>query len=235
MKRFAPRLLLAVVLSIGSLGAAEKPPLHFLAPGSVDPKAVLPPPPAPGSPGAMADLETVLRVQATRTPNDISWARTIERDDVFLHAQVLGSWFNRENLPVTAAFLKEVSDDMYAVSRTAKELFPRPRPPRVDSTVLPCVNLPESGSYPSGHSMQAFVWATVLSEIFPDRETELMARAHQAAWGRVIGGVHFPSDTIGGRILAEAIVAELRKNPAYRAGIEKCRAEAAALTVKKAA
>jgi acid phosphatase (class A) len=235
MKRLAPRLLLAVVLSIGSVAAAEKPPLHFIAPGAIDLKAVLPPPPGPGSPGALADLETVLRVQATRTPNDISWARLIERDEVFLHAQVLGPWFNRESLPVTAAFLKEVSDDMYAVSRAAKELFPRPRPPRVDASVIPCVNLPESGSYPSGHSMQAYVWAAVLSEIFPDRETDLMARAHQAAWGRVIGGVHFPSDTIGGRFLADAIIAELRKNPAYRSGIERCRAEVAALTLKKAA
>jgi acid phosphatase (class A) len=235
MKRFfTPVLLAASLLAVAPAHSAESK-LHFLVDGAINAKAILPPPPAPGSPGALGDLETVLRTQAVRTPNDVSWARFIERDNVFNNSQVLGSWFTKENLPATAAFLKEVSDDMYAVSRSAKDVYPRPRPPRVDPEVRPCVDLSESGSYPSGHSMQAFVWANVLAEIFPEYRVELIARAHQAAWGRVIGGVHFPSDTVGGRILGQAIVEELRKNPAYRAGIEKCRTEAAPFLLKRAA
>ena len=83
--------------------------------------------------------------------------------------------------------------------------------------------------------MRAFVWAAVLGEIFPDRQAELNTWAHQVAWGRVMGGVHFPTDLMGGRILAEAVVEALRKNPAYRADIEKCRAEVAPFLLKKAA
>src|SRR5690348_14310375 len=124
---------------------------------------------------------------------------------------------------------------MFAISRGAKGLFPRPRPPRTDPAVQPCVELADSGSYPSGHSMQAFVWAAVLSEIFPEQREALYARAHQAAWGRIIGGVHCPNDLVGGRLLGEAIVEQLKKSPAFREGLEKCRAEAAGAQLKKAA
>jgi acid phosphatase (class A) len=79
------------------------------------------------------------------------------------------------------------------------------------------------------------VRAAVLSEVFPDRRAELQDRARAAAWARVIGGVHFPTDLDGGRRLAEACVAELRKSAAFRAAVEKCREEAAAVARKKAA
>ena len=207
----------------------------FLPPGAIDLPAVLPPPPAAGSVAALGDLETVRQVQAARTPADVAWAKLIEKDQVFNHASVLGSWFTRENLPVTAEFLRRVTEDMFAAGKGAKGIFPRPRPPRADPAVQPCVELSDSGSYPSGHAMQAHVWAAVLGDIFPDRQAALRARAQQAAWGRVVGGVHDPSDLVGGRLLAEAIVAALRKSPAYRAGLEKCRAEAAPFLLQRAA
>lgn len=235
MKRFPALITLAAVLLATPCLPAETPALHFLKPDAIDLKAVLPAPPAPGSLAAEADLETVRQMQASRTPSDVAWAKFIVRDNVFNNASVLGAWFTKENLPVTAAFLKEVSDDMYAMSRTAKDLFPRPRPFLADPSIKPCVDRPTSGSYPSGHSMQAYFWAAVLGDIFPEQQAALADRAHQAAWGRVIGGVHFPSDTIGGRLLGEAIIEAIRKNPEYRAGIEKCRAEAASFLLKKAA
>lgn len=235
MKRCFSAFLLAAALLAAPFLRADQPPLHFLRPDAIDLKAVLPAPPATGSLAALADLETVLRVQAARTPNDIAWARANEHDSAFLNASVLGAWFTKENLPVTAAFLKEVSDDMFNLSGPAKTLYPRPRPPLVDPAVKPCVELPNSGSYPSGHSLRAYFWAAVLGDIFPEQQAALLERARLAAWGRVIGGVHFPSDTIGGRLLGEAIVEALRKAPTYRAGVEKCRAEVAPYLLKKAA
>ncbi len=208
---------------------------HYIKPGCVNFKQVLPPPPEPGSLAAMADLETVQRVHAARTPNDVAWAKLIERDDIFNNAMVLGSWFDPENLPVTAAFLKDVTDDLHAAGFGGKKLYPRPRPPLVDPALHPVVDIPTTGSYPSGHTLQAFVWAYVLAEIFPEQRAELLERAHQAAWGRVIGGAHFPSDLIGGQILAKAIFAEFMKSAAFRADVQKCRAEVEPYLRKKAA
>jgi len=209
---------------------------HFVQPEAVDWKALLPAPPAPGSIAALGDLETVLQVQATRTPAEIAWAQLVEQDKVFAdYSGVLGPWFEEKNLPVLADFLSQVTTDSWLTGGHMKNLYPRQRPPAVDPAVQPVVKIPHSNSYPSGHSLRAYVWAAVLGDVFPERQAELFTQARRVAWGRVIGGVHFPSDTIGGRVAAQAIVTQLRKCPAYQALVGKCRAEAAPFLLKKAA
>lgn len=208
---------------------------HFVKPEMFDIAKVLPEAPAPGSLAAEADLEAVLQAQAWRTPEQVEWAKFIDKDNAFNHASVLGAWFTPENLPATAAFLTDVTQDVNAVGALTKALHARLRPSQIDPRVQPCIPVPTTASYPSGHVTRAFTWALVLAEIFPERRAELIARAHRAAWGRVLAGVHFPTDIIGGRLMAEAVVAKLKKSASFRAAVEKCRAEAAPFLLKKAA
>jgi len=210
--------------------AAVKKPFetHFVPPTGVDCAKILPPPPAPGSLAARADLEAVLQMQAWRTPEQVAWAKRVEKNDAFLFSDVLGAWFTKENLPLTAAFLKDVDEDRHEVTEVAKKLFARPRPWVVDPRVQPVVGKPTNDSYPSGHTVSIFTRAGVLAEIFPDKREALFDFAHRAVWGRIYGGVHFPSDLVGGWMLAEPLVAEFAKNAAFRARVEKCRAEMAA-------
>jgi acid phosphatase (class A) len=218
---------------VSTLPAASE---HFLRGAAVDWKSVLPPPPANGSVAALADLETVLQVQATRTPADVAWAKLTEKDDYFAdYAEVLGTWFEARNLPGLADFLRQVTGDVQTMNKKVKDLYPRTRPFALEPTVQPVVRRPTTNSYPSGHSLRAYVMAAVLGDIFPDRQADLFVQAHRIAWARVIGGAHFPSDTIGARLAARVIVEELRKNPAYRAAVEQCRAEVAPFLLKKAA
>ena len=224
----------APAASATTVAAAEA--VHFLGTGALDWKSILPPPPDVRSLAGLADLETVLQVQATRTPADIAWAKLIEKDDVFAdYGDVFGAWFTEKNLPVLADFLRQVTADSHKVNKSVKDLYPRRRPPIVEPTVQPCVAIPKSNSYPSGHSFRAHLWAAVLGDVFTDQQVELAGCAHHVAWGRVIGGVHFPSDDVGGRIVAQATAAEMRQSPAYQAAVEKCRAEAAPFLRKKAA
>ena len=69
------------------------------------------------------------------------------------------------------------------------------------------------------------MWAEFLAELIPAKRDELLARAHRAAWGRVIGGVHFPSDVLAGETVARAYLAEARKSAAFRAALERSRNE----------
>jgi acid phosphatase (class A) len=250
MKRFpAPALVLIVTAGLGLAPlartqestmkpAAPAAAVHFVKADTLDVTKILPEPPAAGSLAARADLETVLQVQIACTPEQIAWAGVVEKNDVFAifgAGGLLGPQFKTENFPRFAALLKEINDDLRALVDGSKKLYARTRPYALDSRVKPCVALPNNDSYPSGHSYNAYMRAAVLAEIFPEKRAEVFDRARYAAWGRVLGGVHFPTDLEGGRRLAEAGFAELMKSDAFRAALEKCRAEAAAAALKKAA
>jgi acid phosphatase (class A) len=230
------RWLLCTALTLTTattLGAQASPPPLVQA-GAIDAAKVLPPPPAEDSLAGSADLEAVRQAQAWRTPDQVAWARSVEKDDPFAAATVLGPWFRAENLPLCADLLQRVGRDTKAVSDRAKDLFPRRRPPLVDPRILPCVLLPASSSYPSGHATRAFIRALVLGEVLPDRRQALLDEAHRSAWGRILGGVHFPTDDVGGRLLAEAIFAELKRSPAFQTAVAACRAEVQTKGMKKA-
>ena len=212
------------------MAPAQAASWHFVQTGKIDFTKVLPPPPAPGSLAAEADLLAVLQAQDLRTYADESWARRVAVGDLFDFSDILGSWFSRANLPVTAALLEDVDGDLGPGVDASKNAFARPRPFVADARVHPCVERPEVGgrfqySYPSGHTMQFFVEAAVLAEIFPDRREALFGFAGRMAWGRVIGGVHYPTDLVAGRLAAEVIVGELDKSEAFQGELAKARGE----------
>lgn len=214
--------------------AARKPfATHFAGPRSVDCARVLPPPPAADTLSGRADLEAVLQAQAWRTAEHIAWAKRVDKNDAFLSADVLGAWFTRANLPLTAALLKDVDEDRHEITEVAKKLFARARPWVVDPRVQPCVGKPSNDSYPSGHTSSFFTRAGVLAEIFPDKREELFEFAHRAAWGRVHAGVHFPSDLVGGWMLAEPIIEQIKQSPAFQERVKAARAEVAPFLKKQ--
>jgi len=215
----------ANVMSPPKAPAVAAPAPRYLAAGSLDFAAVLPPPPEAGSMAALADLEAVLQVQAWRTPEQLAWAHLIDRDTVINLAKEIGPWFRADALPRTTAWLAAVGDDLSWLDGAAKAPFRRARPHTVDPRVQPVVTLPKSFSYPSGSACQAFVWAELLGDVFPERRAALVERAHRAAWGRVIGGVHFPSDVVAGRVLAAAYLDAVRKSAAFRAAQAEATAE----------
>ena len=218
--------------------AAQAAAAHFATLNGLDLAKILPPPPAPGALAAQADLETVLQVQAARTHEQMGWAKVIDKNDLFAAfgaGGLLGPQFNQENFPLLIALLKDANEDLRPLVDASKKQYARPRPYKTDGRVQPCVALPANDSYPSGHTYGAYLRAAVLAEIFPEKRAEVFDRARYVAWGRVIGGVHFPTDLEGGRRLAEAGFAELKKSAAFRAALEQCRAEAAGLRLKQAA
>ncbi|HWA86643.1 MAG TPA: phosphatase PAP2 family protein [Opitutus sp.] len=232
---FAPALRAAAPDADQMMAPATARGGHFVAAAAFDWRKILPAPPAEGSLAGRADLETVLRVQEARTPEQVAWAQFIEHDDLFKNSRVLGAWFTRENLPFTAKFFHAIDEDGGAAVHGIKEIHPRRRPPFADARVHPCVELERTHSYPSGHASQAWMWAVLLGEIFPEKRTELYERARAVMWGRVIGGVHYPTDTVGGEIAGRTIAEKMLTNPAVRAAIARCRAEARPFLLKKAA
>jgi len=221
------RRRLPLVLLLALAGAASAAP--FLPPNAIDVRALLQDPPAAGSQLERAELDVLLQLQAVRTPAQAARCVEIEHETLFgFGADVVGPWFTAANLPRTAALFAAVREEFIPHNRAAKALWSRRRPPFVEPRLRPCVELSDSGAYPSGHGIQSALWAALLADLMPAHADGFAARAAETRWHKLLSGVHYPSDLTAGRLLGEALAQALRQSPAGRAALAEARAEIAA-------
>ena len=89
------------------------------------------------------------------------------------------------------------------------------RPDQLDARLMPMIQTPSHGSFPSGHATQAMAVATVLCAVvdekpahFPDgkaRKALLMKQAERIAANRTVAGVHYPIDSLAGAYLGREV------------------------------
>ena len=200
----------------------------FIEPDAIDLASVLPPPPEDDSLAGRADLETVLRLQADRTPEQLERVVRVANQNVFTFAApVLGEWFNAQNLPRTALYFEIVTAESYGVALQTKRLWTRDRPHLRDARIEPVPRRSRSASYPSGHASDAATWAVLLGELFPEHRAAFEAQVHEAMWGRVLGGSHYPTDVQAGKILGDLIGRRMLASPTMQAALEVMRGELA--------
>lgn len=86
------------------------------------------------------------------------------------------------------------------VNQVFKRIAPRHRPDREGAEVPTQrhVPMPESTSFPSGHSASAFAFATAMSSELPALAPILFPLAAAVAYSRTYVGVHHPSDVVVG-------------------------------------
>ncbi|MFM0054079.1 phosphatase PAP2 family protein [Paraburkholderia phytofirmans] len=102
-----------------------------------------------------------------------------------------------------------------ASTEPAKRFYKYARPFRWSSSVavVPTLVPAESttpstdGGFPSGHSAEAMRDALAMAYAVPERYQEMLSRGLELGENRILAGMHSPLDVIGGRILAEAVVA----------------------------
>lgn len=241
MKSLSPRLcFVPVLLSLTLLAqplraddkmdqptkAAEKSELHYVRADKPNATKLLAPPPLAESPEQDADLNTVRSVSRAASASDTAAALSEAKFSVFNFTAAVGPFFQSDRLPVTTAFFKRVQWDAENVTDNSKNFFKRPRPYSVDRT-LASGKLEKSFSYPSGHSTESMVLALVLSEVFPDKHDAIVAHAREMGWHRVEIARHYPTDIYAGRVLAQAIVREMDKNPDFQKDLAAAKKELA--------
>lgn len=192
----------------------------------VDLTALLPPPPAAGSPAARRDIDGVLAVQAHRTPAEIAAAQADQLHSVFRFADVFGKEFTPEQLPHTAAFFARVVAYDKGEVKAVKAFWHHPRPVLVSHAVHPLSQeQPDDWSYPSGHSTLGYTEAVLLANMVPERRAAIFARADLYAHHRIVMGVHYPSDVEAGRLAGTVLGSRLLDDPAWQADYAAARAE----------
>lgn len=181
--------------------------------------------PANSSAQTRAELDYLLALQQQRTEQEYAWCVKMadvyyhpllanpadprygpNRDNLFVVGRDLGSGFRQDNLPKTTDLLAHVYRDAMIYIIDLKLRYARPRPHHVDARIQAEDKTIPHGSFPSGHSFASHINAGVLARLAPQKRSELFTRAHELAWSRELLGVHYPSDSEAGRVLAEDFV-----------------------------
>ncbi len=82
------------------------------------------------------------------------------------------------------------------------------------------------GSFPSGHTTAAYSAGVVLATLLPELAPSILARTSEAGNNRIVLGVHYPLDVIGGRMAGEAAAATRWSDRRFRKRmLEPARAE----------
>lgn len=233
-------LLLAACASTQEPAAparAEVADGHYLSPQELpNSRALLPPPPAPGTP-AFANDEAV-HAQAMKFKDGPRWtlasrdAETRAPEGFGAFSCALGLRIDASDTPHLLRLLERTTEDAGRSTSAAKRHYQRPRPFMVhdEPTCAPAqeTGLRRNGSYPSGHT--AFGWsaALVLAEVAPERADALLARGLAFGESRLVCNAHWQSDILAGRTMAAATVARLHAAPAFREDLRLAAREVAA-------
>jgi undecaprenyl-diphosphatase len=90
-----------------------------------------------------------------------------------------------------------------------KPLARRRRPDRADPALFEArvVRMPESTSFPSGHSASAFAFAYTVGRHYPGLALPIRLLASGVAYSRVHTGVHYPGDVVLGSVIGAGTAA----------------------------
>ncbi len=223
--------------------AAAGGPPSVLVPGYLprgaapDSNVLIPPPPAQGSAALARDeegAESAVRLQGTpRFEQAAIDADLFSPNSTGVFSCAAGMRIGPDTTPKLVALLRKAGPDLAMAVYPSKRKYSRPRPFMVNGkpTCTPKdeAMLRNDGSYPSGHSAIGYGWGMILAELIPDRAAQLAARGRAFGDSRRVCNVHWLSDVEEGRVVADAVLARLHAEPAFRADMDAARAEIVAV------
>ena len=194
-------LAFVAFLALFSLSAAAADPS---CPDPAVPLSVLlMPPPKSDSAQTKAELQELLRLQESRTPDQ---AKHVRDDDHRTLERFLGGiGIKVESLSASA-------------NREAKNTFNRTRPYRLPHNnlhTLKKLSDRDSPSYPSAHATYGAVMGMVLAEMIPEKKEELYKRIQDYGYSRIVSGA-LRGDVYAGNVAGAAIAASLLSKETFR-------------------
>lgn len=224
------------VEAVGVISPEYPLPKGYLDPAAApDSLALLPPPPAAGTPAKASDQQAytdALSASADRqalaaSDADLNWPHVVSSFE-----PIVGMSLSDGSKPHTEMLLRRAMTDAGLSTYRAKNHYQRVRP-FVENNAGSCTPEEEAvlrndGSYPSGHTAIGWMLALVLTELAPDKENAILKRGYDFGQSRVVCRVHWLSDTVSGRTIASATFARLQADPTFRAQADLARKEMAA-------
>ena len=195
-----------------------------------------------------ANMDTVVRINNTAAPEQITKARldaaAAEGGLLANLSAALGTEFGAAfraslaegRLPKTAYLLDNGyfarAGGLASSTLIEKQVFNYPRPHVAAPERIVRYDTPETGdlyptspAFPSGHTNQATWVTTLLAYMVPEVAPQLHYRGAEAGNSRVVLGVHYPLDVIGGRMSGYAAAADRLNDPKMRDALDQAAAE----------
>ncbi|MCV2350579.1 phosphatase PAP2 family protein [Paucibacter sp. Y2R2-4] len=114
-------------------------------------------------------------------------------------------------MPRTLELIESALALQMAVQMRFKQILACPRPHQIRPSLLPMIEVPTHGSLPSGHAGESHLVAALLIHLMqraqmPKLNAQMLVRmALRIAENRVVAGVHYPVDSLAGRLLGEGV------------------------------
>lgn len=206
----------------------------YLPPDLTDVTRILPPYPTPHTVADEADL-AALRLYQQSGNDAMRWTLAVADQELTYtrFEEAFGSPIDAETQPRLVLLLDRVEASMTAALKQGKKGFSRPRPyqrmklERVCGFAKPPAPEVEArgSSYPSGHAV--FGWGAVLTlaEVAPERASLLLSRGREYAEGRLVCGVHHPSDIAAGELLAGTVFGKIATTAEFQHDLQCAREE----------
>jgi len=184
-------------------------------------KAKTPPPPTKDSPEQKEDEKELRALQVSRTPKECERAqREVKANLQSLYGPTDGILTEKDVKSLRPFFDKIQNDADFFVQKLKTETT-RPRPFTSMKDLKPCVPKEVTNAYPSGHAVIAYLFAAVLTDIFPAKKQQFQERAQVIGKDRILSGMHHPSDVETGKKLADFIYEEMKKSKIFQGEIKK--------------
>ena len=120
-------------------------------------------------------------------------------------------YMKSNNLEFDESTPKYIGSQCVPIIRHYKNFFNRPRPYQVAAFYNKELRRFKTGtastpSYPSGHTVQPLVVALHYSKKYPEHKNSLLEGAKICGYGRVLAGLHYPTDYEAGVKLAQGLM-----------------------------
>ena len=161
----------------------------------------------PTPPNEENEIDKVILAVQQATDQDKEEYKNCDKDASYY----IKEYMDKKGLDYDMKNIEYIEDQCVPIIRHYKNYYNRPRPYQVADKMNKVLNrfnteTATTPSYPSGHTVQPLVVAYHYGKIYPEHRDKLIEGAQICGYGRVIAGLHYPSDFEAGVLLAKRLM-----------------------------
>ena len=196
-----------------------------------DIKAIIPPPPTPGSLVYQNDMDVSHASFFVKDAKRYKQASLDSNDSPQGFAQIFresfGHQISKEKTPVIWKILNQLGETKGKFTHPVKAYYHRLKPFAYFHEESCKKGGHANTSYPSGHTTLGWAVALTLSQINPARATEIMKRGYEFGQSRIVCGRHYPSDVNAGYLVGSIMFSQMQTSPEFQKEIQQAKQEIA--------